>query len=85
MATKRKASTTKRSRRADLAKSKRALQAGEKQLRALLKAGLRKGPAGLLALHVELVSRLRDDLEARVAGLRWYQEIVRDVIAKAGS
>ncbi len=84
MANKQKARTAKRAGARNPLRSKRALLAKEKQLRAALGARLRRGPAYLLRSHVELLGLLIGDLETRVTALRWYQTIMADVAAKAG-
>lgn len=84
MTSKRKVPTTEPSRRANVLGSKRAMATHERAMRKLLEAGLRKGPAEMLRLHLELVNLGLADVEARVATLKWYQAIVLDVLNKAG-
>ena len=69
---------------ADLGKAQRALAAGEKRLRAALETAVRTAPAGAaLGLHVEIADAILASVESRIAALRRYHELVRDVLTKA--
>ena len=84
MTSKRKSPAAKAPTLADLGKAQRALAAGEKRLRTALETALRTAPAGAaLGLHVEIADAILASIESRIAALRRYHELVRDVLAKA--